>query len=384
MKKFGVKLYSSPLKLKTAFRCKLCGRVFECYQRPSRSNRNIYCSPECSKEAKRKVFNEESFRVNLYRFNAPVKNVGDYSNLAIGKRQKSFVNRDKLDHFFFRQGIYDEGTAYLFGVLITDGNLYRDKKGTFSVRLQLTDHDIVEKISALLRNRNPLYADSQRRTCTLLLTSPYLFHDLSALGCVPKKTTLATYPLVPGKMDRHLIRGIIDGDGSWVIRKKDGLLSLQICGNDLLMFGVYKSIINHLKISPQSVQYPSTYNSRIKMRSFCHMRYNTTDSVKIRDWIYDSASIYGERKYRRAHSANVPYTSRLTTAKLATFLGVAPDFVKKVARQNVLPHRKVGHYYYFEQEDVPLWTEFLKTRLIDPKCKFPNRHELIEKWLNVT
>jgi hypothetical protein len=360
----------------------LCGRTFERYQRPFRSNRNIYCSPECSKGIKRKVFNEESFRVKQYQFAAPVELLGDYDNLALGERQKSFVNRDKLDHSFFRRGIYDEGTAYLFGVLITDGNLYRDKKGTFYVRLQLTDHDVVEKVSALLRNRNPLYTDSKRRTCTLLIASPYLFHDLSALGCVPRKTTLANYPLVPGKVDRHLIRGIIDGDGSWVIRK-GGLLSLQMCGNDLLMFGVYQSICTYLKISPQAVQYPSTYDSRIKMQSFCHMRYNTTDSVKIRDWIYDSASIYGERKYRKAHSANVPYTDRLTTSRLATFLGVAPDFIKKFARQKGLPHRKVGPYYYFEREDVPYWTEFLKSRLSDPRCKLPNRHELIEKWLDV-
>ncbi len=378
LKRFGVYAYKAPLKVISSFDCNYCGNAFKAYERPSRIKRNVYCGVECQKASKRKAFDDRQFRISRYQFAPPLETLGNYKSLELGSRQRSFVNKDKVDHFFFRQGIHAEGTSYVYGVLLTDGNLYRDKKGTYQVRLQMTDMDIVEQVSMIMQNKNPLYVDRVRQTATLLMTSPYLFHDLCALGCVPNKTAFASYPLVPGDLDCHLIRGIIDGDGSWVI-KRDGLLYLQICGNDLLMYGVYRRIFEHLRISPQSAQYPVEFDRRIKMKSFCSVKYNTTDSLKIRDWVYRTASIYGKRKFIKAHSVKAPYTERLTTSRLADLLGVSQDFVKGSVRSG-LPHSKRGPYSFFEEEHIPIWIEFLQSRLRDPKCKFPNRKELIKRW----
>ncbi len=263
LKFFGVTPYKMAKKCMRTYRCNYCAKSFEGWDRPSRTNRNSYCSVECAKNARRGTFDEKRFEITNYQFGIPGQSLGDYQYIELGKRQKSFVNRDKVNHFFFQKGIVDEKTAYVFGVLLTDGSIYRDKKGSYCIRLQMTDLDIVEKISSILQNKNPLMTNRSRRTLTLSIASPYLFNDLDALGCGPNKTEFANYPLIPANLHQHLIRGIVDGDGSWAIRK-DGSISLQICGNDLLMYGVYKRISHHLCFSPQSVQYPIEFDKRIK------------------------------------------------------------------------------------------------------------------------
>jgi excisionase family DNA binding protein len=245
----------------------------------------------------------------------------------------------------------------------------------------MTDIDIVQKVSKILQNKKKLTSSLTRKTLTLNITSPYLFSDLNALGCIPNKTRYATYPQIADDLDRHLIRGIMDGDGSWVIRK-NRMISLQICGNNLLMYGIYSKILLHLGISPQSVQYPIEHDPRIKMETFCLIKYNTTDSLTIRNWIYEAAEIYGTRKLQKAYSYEVPYTDRFTTRDLAAYLGVDQTFVKRNVSKHSLPHRRIGPYYYFDKEDMAAWVDFLRTRLRDIKCKFPNRGELINKWLS--
>lgn len=106
------------------------------------------------------------------------------------------------------------------------------------------------------------------------------------------------------------------------------------------------------------------------------IRYNATDAKLIRDWIYEKATVYGKRKFEKAFSINKTYLELITSPKLASHLGVAVDFVKKNARKGLVPSKKIGPYYYFEEKDISIWEEFLKSRLSDTKCKLPNREYL--------
>ncbi len=116
------------------------------------------------------------------------------------------------------------------------------------------------------------------------------------------------------------------------------------------------------------------------MKRFCLIKYNTTDSLIIRDWLYSGTEIYGDRKFEKAYSIKSPYTDLFTTPKLAAYLGVSESFVKRNIKEHRLPHRAIGPYYYFEEEDTAAWIEFLKSRLCDPKCRLPNREELFGRW----
>lgn len=378
VERFGIKPYHPETKPKSEFGCQTCGRRFLAYDRPSRIGRNRYCSAGCRKAALRKAFDERSFRTSGFSLTAPAPTPGNYDDLPLGTRQRSFVDRGKLDHFFFRGGITDEERAYVFGVMLTDGNVGQGMKGSYYARLELTDHDIVLKIATALGYRGRLYHSPNRRTLRLVLASPYLYHDLVALGCTPRKTETARYPAIEPYLDRHLIRGIIDGDGSWVIRGRSQL-SLQICGNDLLMQGVQQSIGHHLSVSPQAIQYPADHDVRFRMKSFAQMRYNTSASVAIRDWLYDGATIFGDRKRLEAYAPDSSYSDKTTTPRLARILGVAEDFIKRNVWKHQLPHNRIGPYFHFDEEHVAAWKEFLRARLRDPRCRLPNRAALVER-----
>ncbi len=306
--------------------------------------------------------------------------MGQYDSLRLGRREKSFVNRHNLDHFFFKKGIHDEATAWVFGVLLTDGSVGRRAQGGWATRLEMTDHDIVEKAAMALQFQGRLSESKTRNTKRLVMTSAYLAHDLTALGCGERKTESANYPVLEDDLDRHFIRGVIDGDGSWV-HLASGLVLLMVCGHDELIYGLFKTIEQHLGIRPQSLQYPGEWDDRIKMTSFCAVRYGQTDSIRIRDWLYADATIYGNRKYAKAHGKSTTYHDSLNTPALALHLGVSETFVKKNIRKHELPHKQIGPYYVFDDDMVPAWEEFLRARLRDPRCKLPNRDQLRSRWL---
>lgn len=313
----------------------------------------------------------------------PKKKLGNYSEIVVGDRIRKFVNKNKVNHLFFKNGIIDEKTAYIFGLLLTDGSVGKNKNGGYCVRIGLTDNDIIKKIASAMNYKNSISFYDKRKAYTINISSPYLYYDLSVLGCVSNKTHYASYPFIIDDLDRHFLRGVIDGDGSWWLKK--GSLFLAICGNDLLLYGIYLKIKKHLNLTPQSLQYPRDWNTRYKrkMVSFAMIRYNTTDSVKIRDWLYEDATIYGIRKHQKAYSTVLPYTDRFSTKKLVSHLGVAKDFIKKNIKRDHLPHCNVGPYYYFEENQIKCWEEFLINRLKDVKCKLPNRVNLRDKWLSV-
>lgn len=228
------------------FICKQCTKYFSARLSPSRKNRNIYCSVDCKKHAQRKIFKDSNFHLENYAFFIP-EDVGNYEKLHLGKREKQFVNKNKADHFFFQHGIHDERTAYILGIFLTDGSIGTSNHGSKYVRLQMTDKDIVEDVYKALNIKTKLQYSISRNAYSFSIASPYLHHDLTSLGCVENKTQVINYPFIPKELDKHLIRGIIDGDGSWWITK-EGICLMAICGNNLLLNGIYLTIRNHLNI----------------------------------------------------------------------------------------------------------------------------------------
>lgn len=281
--------------------CPVCGKYFERY--PSQV-RGGTCSKKCADIKKQaKELDEGVFRfdASTYTYEKPHPSLGNYKEVELLPKAKLRLEKSTYNYFLFKNGIHDELTAYLYGVILTDGTVsVTDSARSNALRLKMADQDIIEIVSNAF-NKN--YFITNDGYYMFELRNNYLVHDLMALGCKPNKTEIANYPLIPDELDKHFIRGCFDGDGSWITTHKKALKapqhSIRFCGNDLLLYGIYQKIKQHIGVVPQKVDYPNNY----QMRSYCRLSYGQLASFEIRDWLYEGATYYGQRKYEKAMGA---------------------------------------------------------------------------------
>jgi phage antirepressor YoqD-like protein len=139
--------------------------------------------------------------------------------------------------------INDEHKAYWLGFLYADGCIVERKRGdkvksrVLEVGLQILDKPHLEKFNKdldsnyLIKDRNNKLGDKTYESCRLIINSTKMCNDLIKLGCTPRKSLTLTFPTeeqVPKHLQKHFVRGYVDGDGSvmWNPRHSCGRLSL--------------------------------------------------------------------------------------------------------------------------------------------------------------
>jgi hypothetical protein len=368
--RFHIKAPCAELVVKVEVTCLQCGLIFHVYPHKLLSGRGRYCSKKCANAAKRVPPN------NKFLCIAPCyiipHGLGDYSHLLLGVRQRQFVNRNSVNHLFFKNGVINEAQAYVLGILVTDGNVdHFSRKQGYRVRLEMVDHDIVNTVADLLEYQNTRSISASRGSLSIGISSPYLFHDLTSLGCVPRKTDKLQYPTIPDNLDRHFIRGAIDGDGSW--RLINQRLRLKFCGHDQFVWGFVDRIKSHLQVEPHGVEYPP----KRKMQSFCSIEYNTTDSVLIRNWVYSDAKHFGARRHYAAYSQVKSYLELFGVKALSDVLEIGLDALMKILKKYNLPCQRRGPYRFFENADLVL----ICVTLRDFRPDLKERLDALLTWL---
>lgn len=119
-------------------------------------------------------------------------------------------------------------------------------------------------------------------------------NDLQQYGVVPRKSLLTYLPNIEDKYMNHLMRGILDGDGS--IRAQQTDINnrfahyISFCGNRQLMEDIsnYCKKLN-LNIIPKVYTYRNRNLSDIKIQS-------KEDMYTFGEWLYKDATIYLTRK----------------------------------------------------------------------------------------
>ena len=103
--------------------------------------------------------------------------------------------------------------AYVLGVIVTDGCLFRNR-----ITVNQKEPELLLKLRALLRSDHPITFRPQRGKAgavyTLTIYSQLMFRTLLDLGVTPQKSRTLLFPGVPPLQLRHFVRGCWDGDGS--------------------------------------------------------------------------------------------------------------------------------------------------------------------------
>lgn len=117
----------------------------------------------------------------------------------------------------FWESIDSELKAYFFGLLAADGHLANTRKGRFfMIELQQPDGLVLNHLREAIGETRPLAAltrPGKKPTYRLNIYSRQMVNDLLAKGFTYDTTTHALYRDCPKEYRRHMLRGLMDGDG---------------------------------------------------------------------------------------------------------------------------------------------------------------------------
>ena len=174
------------------------------------------------------------------------------------------------EHFF--QEINCEENAYFLGLLIADGNVFKDNTGrqaSISITLDLKDEYMLQKFKEVLQADTSIGHDG--RGCgQIAVRSNIMAEDLAKYGVVPRKSYHTYLPEISNQYMWHVLRGIFDGDGS---------------------------ISNYLYKNLAFKQKPTVYDYKNKQLSELKIQ-NIDDIYLFGIYIYKGATIFLDRKYK--------------------------------------------------------------------------------------
>ncbi len=197
----------------------------------------------------------------------------------------------------------DKIKSYVFGLLITDGNLYLTKvrnRGRVTLEVSEKDKDIVEKLHNLypeshirVRTRSTNFSESY--TSYSFVDGMLDFRtDLINSGYPKKdKTSLASTPIVEYS-EVDFWRGVIDGDGSLGISKSNiPFIGLVTKSEDM------KTKFLEFLDKRMNLRKSATRNKRDNVYNILITNEAAVDLAKLL-YIFENPEIYINRKYNSA------------------------------------------------------------------------------------
>ncbi len=198
------------------------------------------------------------------------------------------------EHYFDK--IDTEEKAYFLGLIITDGCVHKTKgrQPLVSLSLQESDKYILERFKTAICSNKTITNDG-RGCANINILSRIMVESLRQYGVHERKSLHTTFPQnVPQKLYPHLIRGILDGDGSVSFYARRGrkchVKAIRFCqGNEKFLKDLVDCLYNNcgaIKIN--------TYQEKDSLWSIA---YRKDDSmIRIIQYLYKDATIYLTRK----------------------------------------------------------------------------------------
>lgn len=223
---------------------------------------------------------------------------------GIPKYSKTKIYNPELDEDFF-SSIDTESKAYFLGLFISDGNIFDPSNSKHpgqkwvSITLQTDDSYILQNFKDDIKATTKISEDG-RGSSYIAIRSNKMADDLEKYGVIPRKSFKTRFPFeVNKKYYRHIIRGIMDGDGSIQAHLSKNITSdkirflhnISFCGSHRLMCDIVNVISSRLKLKVQ----PTVYD--YKNRTLSEFKIQNADDMKtFGEWVYKDANIYLLRK----------------------------------------------------------------------------------------
>lgn len=146
--------------------------------------------------------------------------------------------------------------AYLLGWLISDGWVYSNKNG-IGIQLQESDIKIIKLFKKELQSTGKIsncYKKGYERPMKrIIFTSEKTKKHLAKYGVVPQKSKITFLPKLRNNLMRHLIRGILEGDGSVFYYDKTDSIHIIFNGSEIIINQLRDFLSSRLKISKPKI-----------------------------------------------------------------------------------------------------------------------------------
>ena len=214
---------------------------------------------------------------------------------GIPKYAKATIYNPELKDDFF-ESINCEEKAYFLGLLIADGNVFVDGKdgrqASISITLDSKDEYLLDMFKMLLQT-NTTVAHDGRGCSQIAVRSNKMAQDLAKYGVIPRKSFDTYLPQIDDALMPHLLRGILDGDGSIKAKQTNTrgryAHAISYCGTHRLMCEISDWCISNGIKNPIVYDYKNRCLSELKLQSVESM-------YKFGEMIYGEATIYMKRK----------------------------------------------------------------------------------------
>lgn len=190
--------------------------------------------------------------------------------------------------------IDSEEKAYWLGFIAADGNVRQNKSGSweFSIHLAIKDYNHLEKFALALGNKQLVKINNKNKhpSVKIRIVRKKMVDDLISNGIVPNKTKVGiNLPNFCDKLIIHWLRGYIDGDGSFMRRKKNNTLAFSVVSSTEYFIKQIKQLFYGFNII-------GGFCGEIKGRNCWRLSYEGKKAVNIAKLIYEEGNIYLERK----------------------------------------------------------------------------------------
>lgn len=198
--------------------------------------------------------------------------------------------------------INSEDKAYFLGFMMADGCILKGSHTSDYIRvgihLNIKDIDIIEKFKYYTGSDHKIFIGDKFNDCALRFVSRKMIEDLTKLGVTPKKTGAEKLNLsgIELNMHRHIIRGLIDGDGWISFGNYNGrdISSIGLCGSYYICDFVQSHFHEALGTGNLKV-------SKVKDKDCYKIGYSSLSDQKIiANYLYSNANVYLNRKYELA------------------------------------------------------------------------------------
>lgn len=218
----------------------------------------------------------------------------------IPRYSKARLNNPDLKERFFA-AIDNEEKAYFLGLLISDGNVFKEensssnRQASISITLDLKDEYMLQKFKEVVGTNTSIGHDG--RGCgQIAVRSDLMADDLAKYGVIPRKTLHTYLPQIDAQYRSHLVRGIFDGDGSIQAKSNPNdqgryLHALSFCGTHQLMSDI-ADLCNDIGLN----HIPRVYDYKDKNLSDLKIQ-NKDDMFIFGEWMYHDATIFLTRKH---------------------------------------------------------------------------------------
>lgn len=216
---------------------------------------------------------------------------------SILKRRNLIKYSNASQHRLFNEDYFEKITtekqAYFLGLLAADGNV-SEKRNTISLSLNIEDGldlliEFKKELNSIgtINNYKDKRVDYKRKsTVSIQFSSTKTKEDLKKLGISFQKTSNLCYPKINKELDRHFIRGFIDGDGSF--HYKRGVLVFSLVGTEEILKTIQKILCTELGIE---------YTKLTKhVTGVYYLRLAHKNTLKLREWMYKDCSVAMKRK----------------------------------------------------------------------------------------